>query len=177
MVEKTEKLKTEPSIDANMYLQLITYTIKCSNSLQAMAAPLRKIGKKKGHFWIFGWWVWFFTHWSAATALVEKDEADSCHRWPQYNALPGRVKGCYSFRYPNKVQLRFWLIQILFWKPNSREIDVPPLCEMSFIQPVEIVISRLVQLFFHSLYSCTASTAVKWSVPVFRRNPYGLRTW
>ncbi len=57
---------------------------------------------------------WFFTHWSAATALVEKDEADSCHSWPEYNALPGRVKGCYSFRYPNKVQLRFWLIQIFF---------------------------------------------------------------
>ena len=95
-----------------------------------MTARLQKIGKKRGNFWMFGWWVWFFTHWSAATALVEKDEADSCHRWPQYNALPGRFKGCYSFRYPNKVQLRFWLIQIFFWKPNSREIDVPPLCEM-----------------------------------------------
>ena len=136
MLKKTVKLKTEWGNDANMYLQLITYTIKCSNSLQAMAAPLRKIGKKKGHFWMFWWWVWFFTHWSGATALVEKDEADSFHRWPQYNALPGRVKGCYSFRYPNKVQLRFWLIQIFFWKPNSREIDVPPLCEMPCRQPV-----------------------------------------
>ena len=85
---------------------------------------------------MFGWWVWFFTHWSGSAAFVEKDEADSCHRWPQYNALPGRFKGCYSFRYPNKVQLRFWLIQNFVWKPNSREIDVPPLCEMSFIQPV-----------------------------------------
>ena len=119
-----------------MYLQLITYTMKCPNSLQVMVAPPRKIGKKKGHFWMFGWWVWFFTHWSGATALVEKDEADSFHRWPQYNALPGRVKGCYSFRYSNKVQLRFWLIQNFFWKPKSRGIDVPLFCEMSCKQPV-----------------------------------------
>ena len=103
-----------------------------------MTARLQKIGKKKGNFWMFGWWVWFFTHWSGSAAFVEKDEADSCHRWPQYNALPGRFKGCYSFRYPNKVQLRFWLIQNFVWKPNSREIDVPPLCEMSFIQPVHV---------------------------------------
>ena len=78
----------------------------------------------------------FFTHWSSSAAFVEKDEADSCHRWPQYNALPGRFKGCYSFRYPNKVQLRFWLIQNFFWKPKSQEIDVPPLCEMHCRQPV-----------------------------------------
>ena len=50
MLKITVKLKTEWGDDANMYLQLITYTIKCSNSLQAMTAPLRKIGKKKGHF-------------------------------------------------------------------------------------------------------------------------------
>ena len=107
-----------------------------------MTARLQKIGKKKGNFWMFGWWVWFFTHWSGSAAFVEKDEADSCHRWPQYNALPGRFKGCYSFRYPNKVQLRFWLIQNFVWKPNSREIDVPPLCEMSFIQPVRYQSSK-----------------------------------
>ncbi len=136
MLKKTVKLKTEWGDDANMYLQLITYTIKCSNSLQAMTAPLRKIGKKKGHFWMFGWWVWFFTHWSAATALVEKDEANRFHRWPQYNALPGRVKGRYSFRDPNKVQLVSYSKQIFFWKPNSREINVLPLCEMSCRQPV-----------------------------------------
>ena len=47
---------------------------------------------------------------AALPRLFKKDEADSCHRWSQYNALPGRVKGRYSFRYPNKVQLRFWLI-------------------------------------------------------------------
>ena len=51
---------------------------------------------------------------AALPRLFKKDEADSFHRWTQYNALPGRIKGCYSFRYPNKVQLRFWLIQIFF---------------------------------------------------------------
>ena len=65
---------------------------------------------------------------AALPRLFKKDEADSCHRWSQYNALPGRVKGRYLFRYPNKVQLRFWLIQNFFWKPKSQEIDVPPTC-------------------------------------------------
>ena len=64
---------------------------------------------------------------AALPRLFKKDEADTCHRWSQYNALPGRVKGRYSFRYPNKVQLKFWLIQNFFWKPKSQEIDVPPL--------------------------------------------------
>jgi hypothetical protein len=54
-------------------------------------------------------------------------------------ALPGRVLGRYSFRDQIMCQINFWLIQIFFWKPNSRVIDVPPLCEMSFIQPVVLV--------------------------------------
>ncbi len=118
-------MKTEPSIDANMYLQLITYTIKCSNSLQAMSAPLRKIGKKKSHFWIFGWVSLIFTHWSAATALVEKDKAESFHRWPQYNALPGRVKGRYWFRDSKKVQLVSYIMQIFFGSLNIEKSMYP----------------------------------------------------
>ena len=50
MLKKTVKLKTEWGVDANMYLQLITYLMKSSDSVQVMTAPLRKIGKKKGHF-------------------------------------------------------------------------------------------------------------------------------
>ena len=76
---------------------------------------------------------------AALPRLFKKDEADSSHWWYQYYALPGRVKGRYLFRYPNKVQLRFWLIQNFFWKPNSREIDVPPLCEMHCRQPVQLL--------------------------------------
>ncbi len=98
----------------------------------------KKSAKRRVFSWMFGWWVWFFTHWSAATTPVQKDEADSCHSWPQYNALLGRVKGRYLFRYPNKVQLRFRLIQIIFWKPKYREIDVPQLWEMSCRQPAHV---------------------------------------
>ena len=53
MHKKTAKLKTELDDNTNMYLQLITYMINASGSVQDMTARLQKIGKKKGHFWMF----------------------------------------------------------------------------------------------------------------------------
>jgi hypothetical protein len=50
MVETTKKLKTECVGNANIYLQLITYIIKCSGSLKSHGGTSAKNRQKEGSF-------------------------------------------------------------------------------------------------------------------------------
>ena len=53
-----------------LYFWDITFPWKYWNTVLAIGKVPAYIGEKKVHSECLGEWVWFFTHWSAATALL-----------------------------------------------------------------------------------------------------------